>query len=314
MKKLIFLSTMILLAILGYAFAGEDLETVANFEEGSSFYDLTYGAKIIAGAQGTQNIYAEGKYKPGYTEQELKNIELAAVDTAGGSVTASMGGMQRAFGEAMLGSGINSVPTEAITALPSMPWEFYISDAGTAIPHPSFRQLALTMYNQAVANVPTQMTQTDPKLREAPLREFNYLVVQTQAEVQRMCPSCQWNSIATAITDKINMTYHPMTQQYYWPPQITSSVIQSNYDYVYKPAWNAVYNTYVDQLWYPNYNYSNMASINQVYNTYLQYSTDPHVMGQMEYYADHNAQNQAHLQQDAQAYRQAHPMDSASNY
>jgi len=314
MKKLVFLVIMILLGSSWVAIAGEDLETVANFEEGSSFYDMTYGAKIIAGAQGTNNINTVEKYKPGYTEQELKNIELAAADISGGSVTTGLAGMQRAVGEAMLGSSIGEVPREAITALPSFPWEFYISDAGTAIPHPSFRQLALTMYNQAVANVPTQMTQTDPKLRQAPLIEFNYLVVQTQAEVQRMCPSCQWNSIATAITDKINMTYHPMTQYYYWPPQITRDVIQYNYDNVYKPAWNAVKTTYEDQLWYPNYNYSNMASINQVYNTYLQYSTDPHVMGQMEYYADHNAQNQAHLQQDAQAYIQKHPMDSASNY
>jgi len=152
MKKLILVLIMILLAVSAKALAGEDLETVANFEEGSSFYDMDYGVKIIAGAQGTKNINAEGKYKPGYTEQELKNIELAAVDTAGGSVTASMGGMQRAVGEAMLGSGLAAVPVnEAITAPTSFPYEFYV------LLEQSHGHLTEAQYQAAIDGIPNQI-------------------------------------------------------------------------------------------------------------------------------------------------------------
>jgi len=277
-KKLIFLFTMIVLATSGYVLAGNDLETVANFEEGSSYYDMNYGAKIIAGAQGTQNIYAEGKYKPGYTEQELKNIELAAVDTAGGSVTASMGGMQRAFGEAMLGSGINSVPTEAITALPSLPWEYYVST--------HYPQLTPEMYAQRVANVPNVMIAANPMYRQTSLDQFNTVVMNAQAEAMN-----RGYNIGDFVNYRLLCQYAP-TQYWSWPGMPTtpySGVITDTYS-SYLSGWQNVHDSFVAQI------------------------PQPTLLDQMPYYEWLRQQDEAHKQQDAQAFRQTHPMDSARNY
>lgn len=110
MKRLVLLVIIMVLGISRAAIAGEDLDYLVNAEEGSSYYDLTYGAKLIGASQNTRE-----RYEPQYTKEELANRLTMTADTDTGSAT-SLAALRAAVGEGTLGtSAITATAIETIS-------------------------------------------------------------------------------------------------------------------------------------------------------------------------------------------------------
>jgi len=112
MKKLIFLFTMIVLAITGIVFAGNDLETVANFEEGSSFYDMSIGNRLLS----PENIENTG-YIPTNNKYNLQGFFLENQNTGFLNTSNTVSSPFLAYDSGATGTlTISLTPQEAIPA------------------------------------------------------------------------------------------------------------------------------------------------------------------------------------------------------
>lgn len=112
MKRLIFLLIMIVLGSSWIAIAGEDLDNLVNAEEGSTYFDLTYGAKLIGAAQQDPE---RGKHNPEYTKEELEKTRQMIMNeaSANADTNIALAALGSSVGQAQLGSGIDTSYADA---------------------------------------------------------------------------------------------------------------------------------------------------------------------------------------------------------
>ena len=299
MRKLILLLIAIILGACSGTFAGNDLETVANFEEGSSFYDLTYGAKLINSAQDPNRV----KYDPRYTKQELDTAvnTLADTDSMLQSST-SLASLESAVGEATLG-------TE--TAIPALNFADYLTYL--MLQH-QLGYLTQAELNQRIIQIQNQMPQLYNQQQYTSIanQRFQQVITQlgplqpplTLAQFIANSPPIQGLSPEQQIA-AYNNGYLPGYQQYVAAPYTTN--VNNLMNQTLTGNWTTTSLTQAQiNANYPSYTNSWWAQ----YNGQVAQLPQPPIIDQAAYDAQNAQTNLEHQQ----TYPLTHPTDSARNY
>lgn len=230
MKKLILLLIMILLAAAWSAYASEELDNVIAAEEGSAYFDPTYGAKLISGAQTSDN----GEYEVKLTKEEQDSIRsLLAAETGAsdGSTTLALADLRSAIGEA------NLTATDAVTTISFADYLSYLM-----LMH-GRGFLTQNEINQRITTIQNQM----PQLYNP--QTYTTLVNQQSQTIQ--------NQIGPAPVAMTLGQFAALPQNAGLPPELISSGYNNGYlpgfqQYVAAPYWTQ-FDTRMDQSFVGNW-------------------------------------------------------------
>ena len=145
MKRLVLLVIIMVLGISRAAIAGEDLDNLVNAEEGSTYFDLTYGAKLIGAAQQDPE---RGKHNPEYTKEELEKTRQMIMNeaSANSDTNIALAALGSSVGQAQLGSIIDTRGADAAVAAINFPFP----------PGPQAYMVSQNDYTSAVRTASTQ--------------------------------------------------------------------------------------------------------------------------------------------------------------